>query len=474
LVPDVTDFMASCDVSMAVSTELSQNSTWGGTRLVSGIGSRFWRGKVRARTFRYAAAALLTAAFFLTGLGAGSVALAQTATGYGQEQTHWVDPWQATGEVQSLEAEVAPRGTAAPTIGHHTLGPIEQAIAKYREVASWGGWGFVPSGERLEIDVRDARVAKVRERLLATGDMTVSPGDPYLYDAELEAAVKYFQRRNGLDPDGIVGRRTIMAMNVPVQTRLKQLEINQRRIEKLAPQLAGRYIFVNIAGQEVEAVDNGRVEFHERVIVGTQVRQTPEITSKVTSITFNPYWYVPKSIAMADMLPKIRANPNYPKRQGIRVLQGWADNIRELDPAKIDWSNPRINEAYYLRQDPGPWNSLGSLKINFPNNDAIFLHDTPTQTLFGRQERNFSSGCVRVQNVADLVSWILQGDDPEWDASRVQSSVAAGHYRNVHLSDGVPIYLVYLTAWVDMAGVVHFRDDVYAREGGVDTSGLSN
>lgn len=420
--------------------------------------------------------ALLAAATAFTGVFAGSHAFAQaqTATGYGQGQTHWVDPWQATGDAQAREVAVAARHTAVPTIGEHTVAPIAQAIQKYREIASRGGWGHVPSGERLELGVRDPRVQKVRERLMATGDMTVSPGDPLLYDAELEEAVRGFQRRNGLEPDGIVGRRTIAAMNVPVQTRLRQLELNQRRIEALAPKLGGRYIFVNIAGQEVEAVNNGRVEFHERVIVGTQARQTPEITSRVTSITFNPYWYVPKSIAMADMLPKIRANPDYLRRQGIRVLQGWADNIRELDPATIDWSNPRINEAYYLRQDPGPWNSLGSLKINFPNNDAIFLHDTPTQTLFGRQERNFSSGCVRVQNVAGLVSWIMEGDSPEWDAARIQSSVASGQYRNVYLSSGVPIYLVYLTAWVDTDGVMQFRDDVYARDGAVNTSALSN
>lgn len=431
---------------------------------------------MRTGTSRAIASALLAAATVFTGMIAGSHAFAQTqvATGYGQGQTHWVDPWQANGDAQAREVEVAPRDTAMPTIGGHTVAPIAQAIQKYREIASWGGWGHVPSGERLELGVRDARVQKVRERLMATGDMTVSPGDPFLYDAELEEAVRGFQRRNGLDPDGIVGRRTIAAMNVPVQTRIRQLELNQRRIEALAPKLEGRYIFVNIAGQEVEAVNNGRVEFHERVIVGTQARQTPEITSKVTSITFNPYWYVPKSIAMADMLPKIRANPNYLKRQGIRVMQGWADNIRELDPATIDWSNPRINEAYYLRQDPGPWNSLGTLKINFPNNQAIFLHDTPTQTLFGRQERNFSSGCVRVQNVAGLVSWIMEGDSPDWNASRVQSSVASGQFRNVYLASSVPIYLVYLTAWADPDGVVQFRDDVYARDGGLNTSALSN
>jgi murein L,D-transpeptidase YcbB/YkuD len=177
---------------------------------------------------------------------------------------------------------------------------------------------------------------------------------------------------------------------------------------------------------------------------------------------------------MADMLPKVRSNPGYLKRQGIRVMQGWGDNIRELDPAQIDWSNPRINEAYYLRQDPGPWNSLGSLKINFPNSDAIFLHDTPTKTLFGRQARNFSSGCVRVQDVRGLVTWLMQGDSAKWDAARVERAVASGQYRNATLATPVPIYITYLTAWVDGSGVVHFRDDVYDRDGSVNTSALEN
>lgn len=472
LVPEATDFMASCSLKQVNEPALSQIGM--GQALVRACGAviQSERGRVKTEISRaagFGALALLWAVF-----GAPLQAHAQTALSYGQGQTHWVDPWAATAETQSREAEVAPREAMVPTIGDRSAAAIALAIQKYQEIAGWGGWGHVPAGERLELGVRDERVARVRERLMASGDLNVSPGDPFLYDAELEQAVKGFQRRNGLDTDGIVGRRTIAAMNVPVQTRLRQLELNLRRVERLAPQLQGRYILVNIAGQEVEAVNHGMVEFHERVIVGTSLRQTPEITSHVNSITFNPYWYVPKSIAMADMLPKIRANPDYLRRQGIRVMQGWGDNIRELDPARIDWSNPRINEAYYLRQDPGPGNSLGSLKINFPNNDAIFLHDTPTQTLFGRQERNFSSGCVRVQNVAGLVSWIMQGDSPDWDATRVQSSVASGQFRNVYLAAPVPIFLAYLTAWVDPSGVVQFRDDVYARDGGVNTSALTN
>lgn len=419
--------------------------------------------------FRIALRAALAA-----GLCAGTSARAQTITNYGQDQTHWVDPWQAeAGPAADAEVPVVQR-SSAPVLSERALLPLTHAIEKYREIATLGGWGYVASGERLELGVRDPRVVQVRERLAATSDLTVSANDPELYDTDIYEAVRRYQARNGLDPDGIVGRRTIAAMNVPVQTRIRQLDLNLRRISAVVPGLAPRYVFVNIAGQEVEAVNNGAVEFRERVIVGKQDRQTPEITSHVASITFNPYWYVPKSIAMKDMLPKVQANPDYLKRQGIRVMQGWDGNIRELDPRQIDWSQPRINEAYYFRQDPGPYNSLGSVKINFPNDQAIFLHDTPTKTLFGRQERNFSSGCVRVENVRGLVTWLMHGDNSEWDAARVDRSIESRQYRNVYLSRQVPIYLMYLTAWVADDGVVNFRDDVYDRDGSVNTSALAN
>jgi len=399
-------------------------------------------------------------------------ATAETAAHYGEPDTHWVDPWQANS--QAAPTPDAIQRSAAPVLGEDGLLPLAQAIAMYREISSWGGWERVPAGERLELGVRDARVAMVRKRLLSEGDLSFSGGDPYLFDQTVQEGVQRYQARNGLEPDGIVGRRTIAAMNVPVQTRIRQLELNLRRLSEIIPTLERRYVFVNIAGQEVEAVNNGVVEFRERVIVGTQGRQTPEIASQINSITFNPYWYVPKSIAMADMLPKIRANPDFLTRQGIRVMQGWDTNIRELNPHQVDWSNPRINEAYYLRQDPGPYNSLGTIKINFPNNQAIFLHDTPTKTLFGRQGRNFSSGCVRVRNVRGLVTWLMQGDDSEWDAGRVDRMVESRQYRNTYLARHVPVYLVYLTAWVSDDGVVNFRDDVYSRDGSVNTSALDN
>lgn len=440
-------------------------------------GFAMWGGVIsvftKAIRFRFSLQALFVCGLLVGGVLSSEAVHAETTANYGQDQTHWVDPWQAQGEAAVAEAPLMPRSTV-PVLSEQTLLPITHAIEKYREIANMGGWGYVASGERLELGVRDPRVEQVRARLAATNDLTVPAQDAELYDANVYEAVRRYQMRNGLEPDGIVGRRTIAAMNVRVETRISQLELNRRRLSATVPKLEGRYVFVNIAGQEVEAVNNGAVEFREPVIVGKQDRQTPEITSHVTSVTFNPYWYVPKSIAMADMLPKIRANPDYLQRQGIRVLQGWDANIRELNPRQIDWSNPRINEAYYFRQDPGPGNSLGSLKINFPNGQAIFLHDTPTKTLFGRQERNFSSGCVRVQNVRGLVTWLMQGDSAEWDETRVARSVDSRQYRNVSLTTPVPIYLMYLTAWVTPEGVVNFRDDVYDRDGSVNTSALEN
>ena len=374
---NATDFMARCGYKIGKMRPVSRNGIKGPCVHAGGASGILLWGcvkKVSSISFRLRL-------FLLSGLVALPIAAGPVqaeATSYGAQETHWVDPWAANA-APAAAAELSLSEARTPTLSDRSIAAVTAAIEHYRGIAARGGWGRVAAGERLERGVRDPRVAQVRERLIATSDLTALPGEPTLYDESVEEGVARYQKRNGLEPDGIVGRRTIAAMNVPVQTRIRQLETNLRRLSALMPKLERRHVFVNIAGQEVEAVNEGVVEFNERVIVGKQSRQTPEITSQVTSITFNPYWYVPKSIAMADMLPKIKNNPDYLRRQGIRVLQGWDQNIRELDPAKIDWSNPRVNEAYYFRQDPGPWNSLGSLKINFPNNDAIFLHDTPTK-----------------------------------------------------------------------------------------------
>lgn len=386
---------------------------------------------------------------------------AVAASSYDPVETQWIDPWAANASAQATD-DPALKSTV-PTLGDAGFWPVIRAISMYKQIQNWGGWEAIPQGERLEKGMRDRRIVLLRKRLLATGDITVSEGDQSLFDDMVLQGVRRFQSRHGLDPDGSIGRATIAALNVPVEARIQQLEVNLKRLNDVAPTLGRRYVFVNIAGQEVEAVENGDVVIRKRVIVGKEDRQTPEYTSRINSIVLNPYWNVPQSIAMKDLLPKIRANPLFLKRMGIRVLRGWSDTAQEVDPSTVNWSDPNVTRQYRLRQDPSRLNSLGTVKINFPNPFAVYLHDTPVKALFGRQARNFSSGCVRVQEVRDLAAWLLK-DTPGWDRARIDQVITSGEHKDVSMLRPVPVYLMYLTAWVGEDGVVNFRDDVYERD----------
>ncbi len=405
--------------------------------------------------------------------GAGHFAFvtpAHAAT-YDPVETQWIDPWAPNSQAEvttdpSMESSV-------PTLGDAGFWPVVRAISMYRQIQNWGGWAPIPEGEQLVKGMRDRRVALLRKRLLATGDMSASEGDQLLFDQSVLEGIRRFQARHGLAPDGVVGRGTVTALNLPVATRILQLEVNLKRLNDVAPKLGHRYVFVNIAGQEVEAVENDEVVIRKRVIVGKEDRQTPEITSKVNFIALNPYWNVPLSIATKDLLPKIKANPKFLSRMGIRVFKGWSNTATEVSPATVDWSNPNVTRQYRLRQDPSRLNSLGTVKINFANRFAVYLHDTPVKTLFGRNSRNFSSGCVRVQDVRDLVAWLME-ENKGWDRARIDKTISSGEHMDVPLASTVPIYLMYLTAWVGEDGVVNFRDDVYNRDAKIGAGLVAN
>lgn len=368
----------------------------------------------------------------------------------------WIDPWAPREE--ALPAPSSP----VPTLSAPGLARLEAAIARYKEIAP-SGWERIPDGEPLEKNVRDRRVAALRARLVATGDMAFKEaskgGDPELFDEAVAAGVRRFQSRHGIAPDGIAGRATVAALNVPAAARVRQLELNLRRIAKVVPALGARYVFVNVAGQEVEAVEDGKVAIRKRVIVGKEDRQTPEYSSAISSITLNPYWNVPHSIAAKDILPRIRSNPGYLARMGIRVLRS---DGGEVDASAVDWADPSAARNYRLRQDPSRLNSLGTVRINFANPFAVYLHDTPVKSLFSRGDRSFSSGCVRVEDIRDLTAWLLA--DAGWGRARIEQAIAAGEHEDVRLAVPVPIHMLYLTAWADEDGAVHFRDDVYARD----------
>lgn len=419
---------------------------------------------VRVNCVRKAQTYLLFALAVAVLGGPGGIVSASRAfagAGYDPVETQWIDPWAANSQAEVV-TDPSMKSTV-PMLGDAGFWPIVRAISMYRQIQRWGGWQPIPEGEPLRKGMRDSRVALLRKRLLATGDIAASEGDPFLFDESVYNGVRRFQVRHGLGPDGVVGRGTVVALNIPVSTRINQLEVNLKRLSEVAPNLPKRYVFVNIAGQEVEAVENGQVVIRKRVIVGKEDRQTPELTSKINFISLNPYWNVPLSIATKDLLPKIKANPHFLSRMGIRVFRGWGPNAPEVDPTRVDWSNPDVTREYRLRQDPSRLNSLGRVKINFPNQYAVYLHDTPVKTLFGRSARNFSSGCVRVQDVRDLAAWLMD-ENKGWNRARIDQVIASGDHMDVPLVSSVPIYMMYLTAWVAEDGVVNFRDDVYDRD----------
>ncbi|EFO29496.1 peptidoglycan binding domain-containing protein [Roseibium sp. TrichSKD4] len=372
------------------------------------------------------------------------------------QRVEWQDDFQST--VQSLKA----LESSAPTLSPETADYMGVAIDRYSRIVQLGGWGGVTSGGRaLRIGSKDNRVVELRQRLMASGDLQQNAGMSSVFDSYVDAAVRRFQLRHGLLPDGVVGESTIVALNVPANVRLRQLETNLVRLRSMSGFLGDRYVMVNIPAAEIEAVEYGRVRSRHTAVVGKIDRQTPILNSKIYELNFNPYWTVPVSIIRKDLIPKMKQDPQYLAKNRIRIFD-WKGN--ELAWQQIDWNTDEATK-YQFRQEPGEINSLGSVRINFHNKHQVYLHDTPSKTLFGSDYRFHSSGCVRVQNVREMVTWLLQSTTPDWDRARVDQVIRTGAREDVRLKSSIPLYLTYITAWANADGVIHFRDDVYNRDG---------
>ncbi len=353
--------------------------------------------------------------------------------------------------------------TEADSWHARTQARLSAALERYEAIAEAGGWPTVPAGPTLKPGMVDARVAAARERLEATGDAASSTTDPMTFDPALEAGVRIFQARHGLEADGLVGRKTLAALNVPVETRVKALRINLARIRAFKP-WGPSYLLVIVPGFEAYFVRDHRTILDTRVVVGEPDWPTPGINGMMTRLEINPYWNVPRSILIKEMIPRLRRDPGYLERENIRVFNGWGSGARELDRATIDWTKGEAR-AYRLRQDPGPENALGSLKFTFNNKHSIYLHDTSAKSLFNRSERALSHGCVRVHKPFDLAVLLLEGNDG-WDAAKLESAISSGRNRTLALERAHPVHLVYWTAWADEDGRAQFRNDVYKLDGG--------
>ena len=347
-----------------------------------------------------------------------------------------------------------------PIFSLHTILYIEQAIAQYSGIVAQGGWPMVPATKKLQLGVVDPDVVALRRRLMVSGDLSTSAGISESFDTYVDAAVKRFQARHGLPADGVLGKYSYAAMNVSAQVRLGQLETNLVRLRTMSGDLGGRYVMVNVPAAQIEAVENDRVVLRHTAIVGKIDRQTPILNSAINEIIVNPYWNAPESIVRKDIIPLMRKNPQYLAENAIRIL---GPDGNEIDPATIDW-NTEDAAKFRFRQDPGKINAMASVKINFPNPHATYMHDTPSQGLFNKLMRFDSSGCVRVQNVRDLVTWLLR-DTPGWDRQHFEQTIKSGESTPVQLTTPVPVYFTYISAWSTGDGVAHFRDDIYGRDG---------
>jgi murein L,D-transpeptidase YcbB/YkuD len=352
-------------------------------------------------------------------------------------------------------------GSLAPR--HPGYARLRAALAAHRALAAAGGWPAVPDGPSLRPGDADPVIAIVRQRLAVTGELAVANDAP-LYDAELETAVRAFQRRHGLEPDGVVGHATRVALGTTVDQRIEQIVANMERWRWLPDELGPRHVRVNIPGYALEMVDSGRTVLEMPVVVGSTTRRTPQLSSRITTLVFNPTWTVPVKLARQDMLPKVRRDQQYFANQGIRIYASWSPDAGEVHPDEIDWQAIGADiGGLKLRQEPGPGNPLGRVKFVMPNGFDVYLHDTNAKGLMQRARRAQSSGCVRLGDALALADLLLDGQ-VGWTPERRAAVTADWTTRTVSLGRPLPVHLVYETAWIGPDGTMQFREDVYGRD----------
>lgn len=353
-----------------------------------------------------------------------------------------------------------------PTLSNENIPHMNAVIKRYADIVANGGWDKLPLVE-LRVGKTHPAVTILRRRLQTEGDLERdSGGYPETFDYYVEKAVKRAQMRNGLAPTGVLDKNTILALNVPASARLRQLRTNVVRIKSSGAPAKGRYVAVNIPAAQIEAVENNEIVSRHAGVVGKVDRQTPILKSQIHEINFNKEWFLPPTVIREDLLPKARSKDGAQifDKYGIDVYQDYGSyqKGRKLNPHKVNWSNQSSNSLFFT-QKPGEENPLGFLKINFHNPYSVYMHDTPSKSIFSRNFRAESSGCVRIQNIPELAAWLLR--DNGWSLAQVNRMKQTGETLNVQLKTRIPLYFTYVTSWATPDGMAHFRRDLYQRDG---------
>jgi murein L,D-transpeptidase YcbB/YkuD len=346
-----------------------------------------------------------------------------------------------------------------PTFDEGTAQRIKEAALSYSDMAVRGGWPMIPADAKFAIGVAGPNDDPLRQRLLISGDLAADKASGP-FDDILAEAVKRFQVRHGLAATGTVTPRTLAALNVPVQKRIKQLEASLERLQNTNFAFGQRYVVVNLPATFAEAVENDQVVRRYRVIVGKTEKPSPTLTAEITGVVLNPTWTVPSSIAKTEISAHMRKDPGYLSRMHMEVLDA---HDTPIDPHAVDWSGTHTPN-FTVRQQNGAWNALGAVKIDMPNPYSVYMHDTNQRNLFSDDYRFDSHGCSRVDNVRDLAAWLLQEEMAKWNRAAIDAAIATGQHQEIALPKKVPVAWIYLTAWMTRDQTIQFRNDIYDQD----------
>jgi L,D-transpeptidase YcbB len=385
--------------------------------------------------------------------------------------------WKAQRRMPNLAATLAAShnnvaawlSTIQPRHPEYTA--LMRGLAELQAAQAKGGWPAV-RGAAVKPGASHPLVPELRKRLASSGDLATAPVEGTRFDAPLENALRQFQEHHGLPPTGRVDPKTLAALNVPLEMRIRQVAVNLERWRWLPDDLGARHFRVNIPYFHLEAYEQGEVVFDIRAVVGKRGDETPIFSERMTHVVMSPYWNIPPKIATDETMPAVSADPDYLDRQNIEVVRVAGEHAAVVDPSTLDWDDEVALEGLRFRQRPGAGNALGFVKFMLPNKYDVYIHDTPAEALFSRLGRAFSHGCVRVEEPLELAKYVLR-DQARWTPEAIETAMHGGTETHVKLREPIPVHILYFTSWVDTKGGLHFRDDVYGYDAKQDAATTS-